>query len=282
MTRAARFWRGFLPHRGDDGQGPPVSEPVWRATVVGLHAAFLVMLALAAVVAATTTERGVLRVPALLDLTVLAVAYAVAGAHAIARPAPGRAVVYLVVLVLTVGVLARTCPPALFLLFLAYQQVWFLVEHPRAGIRWTLLLAGADVIGNVLAVRSVGSSEVSGLTDSAVGLLFSLVMGLWVSRVLRQSRERAALIVELESTRTELAASHHQQGVMSERERPAPSWWPSGWGSSRRWPATTSARPARSPPPSARWSSTGPPCAMRSAGSGSASSARPACRYGSI
>ena len=52
-----------------------------------------------------------------------------------------------------------------------------------------------------------------------VSLLFSLLLGLWISRVIDQSRGRAELIEELEATRAELAEAHHAQGVMAERER---------------------------------------------------------------
>jgi signal transduction histidine kinase len=44
-------------------------------------------------------------------------------------------------------------------------------------------------------------------------------MGIWVSRVLEQSRQRAVLIRELERTRAELAELHHAQGMAAERER---------------------------------------------------------------
>ncbi len=50
-------------------------------------------------------------------------------------------------------------------------------------------------------------------------MAFSLAMGAWVTGVLAHSEQRADLIRELESTRAELAALHHQQGMVAERER---------------------------------------------------------------
>jgi signal transduction histidine kinase len=44
-------------------------------------------------------------------------------------------------------------------------------------------------------------------------------MGIWINRVLEQSRQRAELIRELERTRAELAELHHAQGMAAERER---------------------------------------------------------------
>jgi signal transduction histidine kinase len=48
---------------------------------------------------------------------------------------------------------------------------------------------------------------------------FSRVYTSWMVRVIEQSLERAALIEQLESTRAELAAAHHEAGILSERQR---------------------------------------------------------------
>ena len=54
-----------------------------------------------------------------------------------------------------------------------------------------------------------------------VSTAFSIALGIWISRVVDQSRERAELIDALEQTREALAAAHHAQGVTAERERVA-------------------------------------------------------------
>ena len=48
---------------------------------------------------------------------------------------------------------------------------------------------------------------------------FSYAFSRWTIRVIEQSLERAALISQLESTRAELAAAHHEAGVLAERHR---------------------------------------------------------------
>jgi signal transduction histidine kinase len=50
-------------------------------------------------------------------------------------------------------------------------------------------------------------------------MVFSLGLGLWISRVLYQSAHRADLIEQLERTRAELAAVERERGVLAERER---------------------------------------------------------------
>ena len=53
----------------------------------------------------------------------------------------------------------------------------------------------------------------------AFAVTFSYVYSRWMARVIDQSLERAELIRQLESTRAELAAAHHEAGVLAERHR---------------------------------------------------------------
>ncbi|MQA32151.1 sensor histidine kinase [Modestobacter roseus] len=216
MTVVSRLRAAVLPDRGPDS-GAPLSGRGWRITVVGFHVVFVVLLALAVVATQVGRVEGS---PgwALAALAVLAVAYLFLGAPALAEEHPARAVGYLTVLVVVFGVLGWQAPQLLFLLFLAYPQIWFLVESPRPGAVWTALLAVASAVGPMTAWRR-GEEPLSEVLDSGIGLVFSLALGLWVSRVLQQSRERGLLIEELEATRGELAAAHHQQGIAAERER---------------------------------------------------------------
>ncbi|WP_405734085.1 sensor histidine kinase [Streptomyces sp. NBC_01537] len=54
---------------------------------------------------------------------------------------------------------------------------------------------------------------------AVVTLTFSTVMGSWVIRILDQSRDRAALIAELDASRLELATLSSTNGALAERER---------------------------------------------------------------
>lgn len=56
-----------------------------------------------------------------------------------------------------------------------------------------------------------------GATVFAMGL--SLVFSRWMRAVMAQSEERAALITELSQAREQLAAAHHEAGVLAERQR---------------------------------------------------------------
>lgn len=195
----------------------PLGEAGWRTTVLALHVAFAVMVGVAV---ARTVAGGIEGSQAVVlgALSAWVVAYVAFGAPAVTRGGARRVMAYLVVLVAVVAVLAWQEPSLLFLMFLAYPQVWFVVGSVRSGVAWTLVLAVAATAAPIVAVTR-GDEPFWGPGETLIGLALSLAMGLWVSRVLEQSRQRAALIRELESTRAELADLHHAQGMAAERER---------------------------------------------------------------
>jgi signal transduction histidine kinase len=195
----------------------PLSPRGWRVTVVGLHVVFVVLVGIAVATVLLGPIEGS-RALLLSALAVLAVAYALLGAPALDSRDQRRAQAYLVVLVLVFGVQAWEEPALLFLLFIGYTHVWFLIESLWRGILWTLALAFASTIGPFLAWTR-GEEPLSGPGQTLVGLAFSIAMGIWISRVLEQSKQRADLIRELERTRAELAELHHAQGMAAERER---------------------------------------------------------------
>ena len=217
MTSPDRSAAG-RPDPCPDGGGGPLSERGWRVTVVGVHVVSAAVWALAVVTALLSVADGGRRTVVLGVLGALALAYVFAGARAIGGSRPALAVVYLVVLVGTVGVLGFLSPGHLFLLFLAYPQVWFVVDGARAGVAWTVALALAGAAGPV-TTAATGETSGSALLSAAVGLVFSAALGLWVSRVIAVSEQRAELIAQLERTRAELAAAEREAGVWAERER---------------------------------------------------------------
>lgn len=204
------------PAPGEPG-GPPLSERGWRITVVVLHVAFAAMLG-AAVVNALVIDAERTRVLLLAALGAWALAYVVLGGPALLSRDVRRRTGYLAAMVAAVAVIAWHEPSLLFLMFLAYSQVWFLAERVGEGVAWTFALALAATAGPLVAWAR-GDEPLWGPGSTLVGLAFSLAMGVWVHRVLEQSEQRADLIRELESTRAELALLHHQQGMVAERER---------------------------------------------------------------
>jgi len=217
MSPGPSRWSAVVVPAGDADGGPALSERGWQITRVVLHVAFAVFVGLAAVDAGIE-EDGADLVVLLVALAVLVAAYALVGGPALGRRDHRRMAVYLLVLVAVVAVLAWVLPELLFLMFLAFPQVWFMASSLRAGVLWTLALGVAATAGPLVHVVQ-GSEPIHGPAQTLVGLAFSLAMGVWVFGVLDHSRQRALLIRELESTRAEVATLHHQQGIVAERER---------------------------------------------------------------
>jgi signal transduction histidine kinase len=209
---------------GPAGEGPPgITDPdhIWRRTMIGWQIAFWTFIGVAAIVLArpddlTAGQRAI---------GYLAIA-AIALAYLLVRPGPdrdlaGRNLTYLLVVVVAVGVACAVDPNLSLLLFIAYSQMWMFSGEVRNGVVLTAALTVSSLAGFLTADGwNWGSLSYLGPT-MAVSVVFSLLMGIWVSRIIDQSRERAELIQQLEATRSELGDAHHAQGVAAERERMA-------------------------------------------------------------
>ncbi|NYD22060.1 ATP-binding protein [Kineococcus aurantiacus] len=187
----------------------------WVRSIPGWHAAFAAFVLIAAVVLVLSHDPR--RAGAAAALAAVVLAYALLGVPG-ARARDRRARAYLGVEVVALGA-ALACAPELdFLLFMAFPQAWFFTDSRREGCAWTAATAVAGLVG-----LSAGHGRSAETLDVAVSMLvsvaFTCTLGLWISRVVAQSAERAELIAELESTRSELAAAHHQAGVATERAR---------------------------------------------------------------
>ncbi|MGV9922341.1 histidine kinase [Nocardia rhamnosiphila] len=71
----------------------------------------------------------------------------------------------------------------------------------------------------MLRARSIDRQTLGWLPFLVLGAVFATVLGLFVSRVIEQSRQRAAMIDELRRSRGELARLSHESGVAAERDR---------------------------------------------------------------
>ena len=96
-------------------------------------------------------------------------------------------------------------------------MVWVASTSLRRAIIGNVMVAAAVFVGyfawsdfeNVLAAAGFATLSV----------VFSLSLGLWITRIEQAGEERGRLLAELESVQDELAAMHRDAGVTSERER---------------------------------------------------------------
>lgn len=185
---------------------------------MGWDAAFWVILALTALALfAPGALRGTRVVVAVAAVVALAAAYLLFGGPAARSRSQTRARVYL-------GVLVVVLPTALwlnggvsFLLFLAYPQVWMLLDGRRQAVVGTTVMSVAALVGFVLSQGGDPANLERAAIAIGVSFLFSLTLGLWISSVIEQSADRAELIAQLETTRGELAVAERAAGASEER-----------------------------------------------------------------
>jgi signal transduction histidine kinase len=103
-------------------------------------------------------------------------------------------------------ILLALCPQC----FMSLPLGW--AAAAATALNCTPLLAG-------LAHGQHGSQLAVTAAISAAAAAFSVTFGSWIVRIIGQSAERASLIEQLESTRAELAAAHHDAGMAAERQR---------------------------------------------------------------
>jgi signal transduction histidine kinase len=190
----------------------------WARSLVGWDVAFYLMAAIA--VASFVVDGPRVTTPvSLAAMAVLVVAYTTVGRTA-ARRGDGRlALVYLAVLLVVVVMVVRLEPAGTLLLFIAYSQIWYLsMSRTNGVVLCTLLTLGVAVAGGVRQ-RAVGSDWTEIAAQLGIVLLFSLLLGLWITHVAEQSEVRAGLLERLEAAQAELAATNHSAGVLAERER---------------------------------------------------------------
>jgi signal transduction histidine kinase len=90
---------------------------------------------------------------------------------------------------------------------------------PRRAVVATCAIVAA--IGTV--VLAYGPLDGAGVTSvlvlSVVSVAVAVGIGLWIARIIRQSRQRAELIAQLAETRAQLAVVSREAGALAERER---------------------------------------------------------------
>lgn len=152
-------------------------------------------------------------------LGVVSVWYALTGARALHRSHTTRlGIAYVAGATPLVLAMFALTPVGAVLFFLLFPHFWRLLAVRRA-----LLVTMATIVG-IGAVRmvpaAVGTGEVPLVVAWLGGMLVAaLFLGSWISRIVAQSSERAALVAELEHTRAELAAASRDLGALAERER---------------------------------------------------------------
>ena len=128
-----------------------------------------------------------------------------------------KATVFLAGLVVLFAAVQSQNPNAWFLAF-GLLPMCFHVTTLRRGLVFVVIFN--VIAGALVAWRDPGlPGALTALGIVIFAAAFSYVYSRWIIKVIEQSLDRATLIDQLESTRAELAAAHHEAGVLAERHR---------------------------------------------------------------
>ncbi len=192
---------------------------MWERTKVGWHVATYGLLGIVAVsllIDDSLSDRE--RLGGLALVGILTASYTAFGRPALGEDRFGLATIHLVISWAGFFWLVTLSDVAFILLFSLFPQLWALLPT-----RWAVAATVAGVAGLILIQAAAAGWSTEAFVEAGVGGLVSLgisiLLGLWITGLMRESERRAALIAELERTRAELAAAEHDRGVLSERQR---------------------------------------------------------------
>jgi signal transduction histidine kinase len=192
---------------------------VWHRTRAGWHLAYAVLVLLTAALTAADSAAGPGRRAVVFALLgALALGYATLAAPVLHTERGRRGLVYVLVAVPLTLALVATGAAGTVMLFVLYPHLWSTLPARRAMVATVCCVLGTAAA--ILTWPGVRGMWVGGvLVPAVVGLVVAMLLGLWITRIIEQSRRRAALVTELARTRAELATVSRTAGVLAERQR---------------------------------------------------------------
>jgi signal transduction histidine kinase len=198
----------------------PDRDHVWIRTQIGWQIAFWSILVGAVIVLVGADVTGPRRWLGFTAIAGLGLGYAVLRPDPTDNSAP-RDISYLTIVIVCCGLAVAAEPNLSLLLFIAYTHVNMFASSRQQALTFAVALTVSCLIG-FLSASGWSTDEFWVIVPTmGASLIFTVLLGAWTSRIIDQSRERAQLIEQLETTRSELGEAHHAQGVMAERERMA-------------------------------------------------------------
>jgi signal transduction histidine kinase len=218
MSDRRRLWRKMVRMEFPSAR---IEQPVWVRTLIGWHVVFYVLVGVTAIASLTADLSARRRIVFLGLLAVLALAYQLIAIPAMTSNRRLAAHVYRVLMIVCVAGAVAIYPQSVFILFIVSPQIWLLSQRTRDAVPLSLLLLFAVGTAQLWSAGWTTSAFWDILPWMLISLAVSLLLGIWIDKVISQSQQRAELIEELEAARDQLAEAHHSAGVMAERERMA-------------------------------------------------------------
>ncbi|WP_243770284.1 sensor histidine kinase [Amycolatopsis acidicola] len=196
---------------------PVVEQPVnaWQRWFWLWHVFFAIDYLVTVGLVLAETGSATARTIAVAAITAIALSYPFSARRQLT--ARGELVFAAAVLLLAaVAILATSA--AGFALFAVCPMVFMSAPMPVAVVVVSLMILLPPL--SAWLRNGFGDPSMSVLLPiTALLIIFSICIGFWFERVLRQSQERAQLIEQLEATRAEVARLSHEAGTSAERER---------------------------------------------------------------
>lgn len=181
----------------------------------GWHVVFGALAGLTGVLLAVDDGLGpARRYAAFAILAALCGWYTVVGGRVLHRGPRAGGLAYVALAVALTVALFAAAPVGAVMLFLLYPHIWVLLPMRQAVAATVLAL-----VATAAAMVADGTAAPEVVVFTAIGLLVALALGIWITRIIEQSRHRAQLVADLAATRAELAQVSHRAGAMAERER---------------------------------------------------------------
>lgn len=151
-------------------------------------------------------------------LTLAIVWYAALGRDLIVRGVSGpRNLVFAIGLLVLFAVGSMFSLAGSFALFAVIPML--IMSLPMRSAAVLVIVANMWPVCVVWVDSDLGMNAHDALPLALVNITLSLLLGLWISRVVRQSKERGHLIETLRRSRERVARLSHEAGVAAERER---------------------------------------------------------------
>src|SRR5581483_2460286 len=129
---------------------------------------------------------------------------------------PGPA--YLAVAVPVTVALFAVVPVGGLLLFALSPHICVMLPARRAVVVTCATVAAVGVAA-LAHIRVDEAGVAAALLLGLASVTISVALGLWINRIIIQSRRRAELVAQLAAARAELATVSREAGVLAERER---------------------------------------------------------------
>ncbi|MET0133596.1 MAG: sensor histidine kinase [Kibdelosporangium sp.] len=150
-------------------------------------------------------------------LTVIAVLYLLTGRRDIILDRRGwRSGVFAAVAIGGLGVSMYLAPISGYGMFVVIPLMFM---SQRLVVAVVLVVVTLSISSALSVLRDPDQGFTGALIPVVIGTVFSVMIGVWIDRVIAQSSERGQLIKELEASQAEVARLSHEAGVTTERER---------------------------------------------------------------